>query len=156
MSIASIEALYGPLPAAYKQFLSAHDRRKQYLFKAAGPKASAPRAWNLFTEEELSESVTTKGIGTASRWSAIKLPLLGAFGNPRHEELIHSPSGQLHLDRVFVGIVIGYENTEYLYLDSQDGYSVWMFHDDGTCDVEQLAASFAEFLSRAEVEPRDE
>jgi len=149
MSLLRIESIYGPLPAEYKRFLATHDPSVQYRFQAHKPDALANRAWSLMTERQLFEPLHMKGVGSAERWSVMKLCLTAAFGKPRHELLVESPNGPLHLDRVFVGIAIGSENTDYLYLDPTDNFSVWMFHGDGVCDVERVSESFTEFVSRS-------
>ncbi len=52
------------------------------------------------------------------------------------------------LDRLVAGLAIGENNGDVLFLDPENGYSVWIWHHDGS-DVERLADSFDLWIEMA-------
>ena len=55
--------------------------------------------------------------------------------------------------RLEAGLAIGAGDGDVLFLDPSDGYSVSCFYHDGG-EVEQQGASFAEWLSSAQLEDK--
>jgi len=54
--------------------------------------------------------------------------------------------GNIKLERVESGFVIGSEDGDYLYLDSTDNHSVWIYYHDGG-DVLRVAESFSDLVN---------
>lgn len=142
-----IEEAFGKaLPAEYVQFLKNNPEGGEKMFseyKDEDPDDEG-REWELMGDEELVTEWEMNDVGTAANYESIKL-----YTKMQREfmgmEEADSNVGEIKLDRVDAGLVIGSENGDYLYLDSEDGYSVWIYYPDGG-DVLRIADSFQEFM----------
>ncbi len=102
------------------------------------------RYWEIMGEKELLEEWEMFGVGKAQNYECLKLYVKNQreFGGG----FTSSNVGKIDLDRVELGFVIGSENGDYLYLDSSDNFSVWVYYHDGG-DVRKIANSFEKFIN---------
>jgi|GEM_PF-1593234 len=100
--------------------------------------------WGLW---RLGETTHIEGAPDRPAWN-----VLASFAEidrgVRHRVSAPSDSGEIPLERLESSVAVAEENGDYLYLDSVDGYSVWVYlHDSG--EVCKVADSFDEWLSTA-------
>lgn len=134
------------LPEAYKEFLEENSEGIEYSFneyKEEDPDFDG-RYWNMLGKSELFDSWEMNGVGTARNFECLKL-YIQLQREYTESEFTTSNVGNVSLERVESGFVIGDENGDYLYLDVSDNYSVWIYHHDGG-DVLKVADSFEKFI----------
>lgn len=133
------------LPTDYLQFLEQNPNGGEIVFneyKDEDPDFEG-RDWNIMGEKELLETWEMNGVGKSANFECLKLyvKVQKEYGQG---ESTSSNVGKIDLNRVESGFVIGDENGDYLYLDSSDNFSVWIYYHDGG-DVLRIANSFKEF-----------
>ncbi|OSY87823.1 hypothetical protein WH52_10390 [Tenacibaculum holothuriorum] len=135
------------LPNVYIEFLRKNPNGDEIEFNEY--KDEAPddegRYWNIMGENELLEEWEMIGVGKSANFECLKLYVKTQkeFGAG---QFTSSNVGKVDLNRVESGFVIGDENGDYLYIDSSDNFSVWVYYHDGG-DVRKIAASFGEFIN---------
>ena len=104
------------------------------------------RDWDLMGIEELKKSWKMNGVGEAENYNCLSL-YVKCFQEFSGVNVIESNVGSLPVKRVVNGFVIGSENGDYLYLDPEDGFSVWIYYHDGS-DVLKVSKSFTQWLEK--------
>ena len=127
------------LPERYIELVRSVDPNDEYCFEG--------RYWRFFDEAKLAENVAMSGVGNAPYHHVLKL-YIDIYKQFRETDLVCSDSDPLPADRVANGFVVAQENTDLLYLDPQDGNSVWIYYPDGS-DVEKVSNSIDEWLDKA-------
>ncbi|MFT6921562.1 MAG: hypothetical protein ACJA1C_000559 [Crocinitomicaceae bacterium] len=140
-----VDNYFDGLPDVYVKFLDENPNGSDHTFieHKKEDQDFEGRHWNLMGRTELLESWEMNGVGKARNFECLRLyiQVQKEYGQG---EYTTSNIGKISLDRVQSGFVIGDENGDYLYLDSADNYSVWIyFHDGG--DVIRIADSFEKF-----------
>ena len=127
------------LPTEYRAFLRSHKSRG-YAYE------HSDFGWDLCTAKTLEKKISINGK---------RLPQTQALRGFVDESVFdadHTSDAKgkpYKLERLKAGICIGHSDSgDVLFLDSQDDYSVWVFHHDGG-DVEKLASSFGTWIQRA-------
>lgn len=136
------------LPPTYLDFLRKNPNGKEMSFNEypeEDPEAEG-RDWNLMGEAELLRSWEMNGVGSARNFECLKLyvQLHREFGE---DDYTSSNAGNIKLERVEAGFVIGEEYGDYLYLDPADNFSLWIYYHDGG-DLLKVADSFKAFLKK--------
>ena len=134
------------LPNSYLNFLKENPDGSEVVFnhnKEDDPDDDG-KYWQIIGEAELLKSFEMNDVGTAQHFESLKL-YVKVFREFAYSDKTDSNVGDIPLDRVEHGFVIGEENGDYVYLDSFDNFSVWIYHHDGG-DVTRIADSFEEFL----------
>ena len=132
------------LPEEYLLFLEQHPEGTEVQFNPYEGNDPDGISYTLFGEEKLLRGWTMNGVGTAKNFECLKL-YVACMREFVEDDYTDSNVGDIALKRVEAGFVIGEENGDYLYLDSQDNYSVWIYHHDGG-DVLRVANTFGAFL----------
>lgn len=130
------------LPSDYATFLESHSGKQPYEFDDV--------EWWLATSVELLENVNIDG----EEYPYIHQ--LRGYANTMAEFVDggateDADGNDFEFARLEAGLAIGTGDGDVLFLDPSDGYSVWCFYHDGG-DVEQQSASFADWLSGAELD----
>ena len=148
-SIAEIEASTGILlPVEYKNFVHSVANYTERYFKDDDEDDDFPgRPWFLWSIDRLSEVLEMKGVGSEPMFRALSL-YTKVFSEFTSEDTTYSPDGDIPIERVARGFVIGKENGDYLYLDSSDNFSVWIYYHDGG-DVKRISVSFEAWLNES-------
>jgi len=135
------------LPAEYLDFLKENPQGTEIAFNEYPEEASDDegRYWNMMSESELLEPREMHGVGQAMNFDCLKL-YVKAQREFAYDDFTTSNVGDIPLSRIEKGLVIGDENGDYLYLDSSDNFSVWIYYHDGG-DVLRVADSFGEFMN---------
>lgn len=143
----AIDGKVTSLPEEYVKLVESLDDNGIYHFNDS--KDESPdfegRPWYIKSIKNLSEEINVYGSGKKPFYNCLKLFLdlhLEFIGYHR----VKSNCGELNKERVYNGFVIGEENGDYLYLDIEDNFSVWIFYHDG-CDVQRVAYSFYQWLN---------
>lgn len=128
------------LPDDYAAFLETHSSRQQYEFD--------DQNWSLLTSRELREFVdideaTYLAVGQLEGYADTMRQAMG-------EDATFDAKGKPYpFTRLASGIAIGTnESGDVLYLDPEDGYSVWIFSHDGG-DVERVAKTFTTWKKKS-------
>jgi proteasome lid subunit RPN8/RPN11 len=134
------------LPIAYLNFLRENPEGDEIAFDEYKEENSHSenRYWQIMSESVLLETWEMNDVGKAMNFECLKLYIQFQreySGN----EFTESNVGKIDLNRVESGFVIGEENGDYLYIDSSDNYSVWIYYHDGG-DVMRIANSFEDLL----------
>ena len=139
--ISKIESDFGRiLPTIYKQYIESIETHKLVAFKGA----SETRDWYLYGATELANEVEVFGAGKQPFYRCLGLFLKLYFEFIGKKKMIDSPSGYIEPDRVHGGFVIGEDNGDYLYLDPEENFSVWVYYHDGS-DIKRLSPDFKYF-----------
>lgn len=141
-----VNSFFDGLPNSYVKFLDENPNGCEQPFneyKDEEPDFEG-RYWDLMGKEELLISWEMKGVGTARNFECLRL-YVSLQKEHGQKEYTTSNVGQIPLERIESGFVIGHENGDYLYLDSDDNYSVWIYYHDGG-DVLRISDSFEEFI----------
>jgi len=93
----------------------------------------------------LLESWEMFDVGTAMNFECLKL-YVKCQKEMGETDWTESNVGNIKLERVESGFVIGSEDGDYLYLDSTDNHSVWIYYHDGG-DVLRVAESFSDLVN---------
>lgn len=133
------------LPNEYIQFLKENPNGGEIAFNEFKDKnlEGEGRCWNLMGEKTLLEIRVMNGVGKATNFECLKL-YIKLYKEFSDVDWAISNVGKIDLKRIESGFVIGDENGDYLYLDSSDNFSVWIYHHDGG-DIMRIANSFEEF-----------
>lgn len=134
------------LPQDYLGFLKENPQGTEISFNEypdEGPDDEG-RYWDIMGESELLQSWEMRGVGTAMNFESLKL-YVQVQREFAFDDNTTSNVGDVELNRVAAGFVIGSENGDYLYLDPSDNFSVWIYYHDGG-DVLRVADSFREFI----------
>ena len=138
----------GELPKEYLTFLEKNPNGSEVTFSEQKDEdlEFEGRDWTIMSETTLLESWEMNGVGKARNFECLKLyiAIQKEFSDGNWTT---SNVGNIELDRIEKGFVFGAENGDYLYFDSTDSYSVWVyFHDGG--DVLKIADSFTDFIGK--------
>ncbi|MCG7538713.1 SMI1/KNR4 family protein [Pseudoalteromonas sp. OF7H-1] len=137
------------LPEKYLAFLANIEAGEDYFFNEYPEEYPdfEGRCWAFYDESLLSEEVEMIGVGKAPAHQQLAL-YLKCYQQSTKKGEIHSPEGQIAIGRVANAFVIAEDDGDFLYLDPEDNFSVWVFYHDG-CDVKKVSNSMAEWLKRA-------
>lgn len=125
------------LPQSYRDWLNGLESARTVEFD--------DREWKLDDIDQLQSPVTIDG-RTAPRIGRLKL-YADTFEEVTGEtETVTDEGEPFPLTRVRQGLAIGDDNGDPLYIDPDDGNSVWVYHHDGG-DVERLAESVEEWIA---------
>ena len=153
MGISEIQEERGmQLPKRYVELLSGLGNDNEYCFNDAPEELPEfeGRWWSFVEEEQLSDPVEILRVGTAPVHRQLEL-FMRMFREFSCADAVESPEGGIAIERVSDGFVIAQENTDLLYLDPQDNFSVWVFYNDGY-DVKKVAPSIEAWLDCAKTE----
>tara|TARA_B100001939_G_C16661124_1_gene496007 strand:+ start:95 stop:556 length:462 start_codon:yes stop_codon:yes gene_type:complete len=152
MNIAEFQTTHNlALPAEYVKLLNSPRILREFWFSEDGePESATP--WALRSFQALQESCRIHGAGEEPFFRILRLYAL----IEREQSLIDGIPGDekevISFSRLEKAFCIGEENGDYLYLDVEDDYSVWIyFHDGG--DVTKVATSFVAWLNKTSPEP---
>jgi len=136
------------LPEDYVQFLREHADGDEHCFNEFGESGDEDedRPWNLMGIAELQKEWEMKGVGTAANYNSLSL-YVQCYAEATELDTIESDDGPIALSRVSNGFVIGDENGDYLYLDAEDNFSVWIYYQDGS-DVLRVGDSFGAWRAK--------
>jgi hypothetical protein len=127
------------LPASYRNFLKQHDGETSYTIDDI-------HGWRFYKLEELTKLIRI------NREKVLTIHQLKAYVNAIrefHGDETEDQDGEPYaLDRLAAGLAIGDNNGDVVFLDTEDGYSIWVWHHDGA-DVEKMADSFEQWLESA-------
>lgn len=139
------------LPEAYLRLMDSLDAGADYCFNEHPDEDAGyeGRCWSFLDEGRLLESIEMKGVDTAPAHKQLAL-FMTCYQDFSGSGTVDSMSGSIPVARVSDGFVIAEENGDFLYLDPQDGFSVWIFHHDG-CDVMKVSNSIGDWLARAKM-----
>ncbi|MFT5917124.1 MAG: proteasome lid subunit RPN8/RPN11 [Flammeovirgaceae bacterium] len=134
------------LPIAYLNFLRENPEGDEIAFDEYKEENSHSenRYWQIMSESVLLETWEMNDVGKAMNFECLKL-YIQVQREYSGNEFTESNVGKIDLNRVESGFVIGEENGDYLYIDSSDNYSVWIYYHDGG-DVMRIANSFEDLL----------
>ena len=138
------------LPEAYLNFLSKIDAGEDYCFNEYPDEYPdfKGRCWAFYDEVLLSESIQMAGAGTAPAHRQLAL-YLRCYQDQTNKNDVLSPEGLLPLSQVENAFVIAEDDGDFLYLDPEDNFSVWIFYHD-SCNVKKTANSITEWLTNAQ------
>lgn len=140
-----LEKEYGKqIPKSYLDYLSSDDHLEIIVREHDYEDKYENRYWTLFTQDELLEVMEMNQVGKAKNYECLKL-YVRVFMEFSNSEFIDSDLGDIPKSRVENSFVFAEENGDYLYLDSEDNGSVWVYYHDGG-DVKKIAISFEEVL----------
>lgn len=148
MIIDEIEGYIGKqLPQAYKDLVLSIDGF-EYIDGINSINSSSKIPWFFWGIEHLEEDVVIEGASTRKAWNV--LASLGEIDKKfRERSSVPSGSGAIAFDQLNKSVAIAEENGDYLYFDSLNNFSLWMyFHDSG--EVQKVAETFDEWLRLAE------
>ena len=131
------------LPEGYKRYISDIDTYKYVEFQGD----SESRDWYLYGIKELTNEVKVSGSGKEPFYRCLGLFLKCYFDFIGKRKMIKSPVGYIEPERVEGAFVIGEENGDYLYLDSKENFSVWIYYHDGS-EVKRLSPNFKYFQKK--------
>ncbi|MBW2960555.1 SMI1/KNR4 family protein [Mesonia aestuariivivens] len=134
------ETFQQELPSKYLKFLNDHPNGIDIEHN----EYDDTRYWNMMGKTELLKRWTMNGVGEAANYECLKL-YTHIEGENLDELYIDSAFGRVELKRVAKGFVIGHENGDYLYLDPESNFSVWIYYHDGG-DITKISESFDLFL----------
>jgi len=146
-----IEAKIGrSLPSAYLEFLEENPRGEEVAFNEfiEEDPNSSERYWNLYGEKGLFERWDKNSGRIILNFECLKL-FISEKRKYSLAEKTNSNVGLITLSRIEKGFVFGEEGDDYLYLDSEDNDSVWIYHLEGG-DVLRVADSFLDFLEKCD------
>ena len=132
-----------PLPSEYLEFLKTHDGERSYTYGDLD-------SWWLSTEEALLQTVNFDGRKGPSIYQ-LQSVVASLKKHGEGDSIEDQDGDEFSLDRLAGGLAIGDNNGDVMFLDPSDGFSVWLYHHDGS-DVELLAGSFAEWIRDAELD----
>lgn len=139
MSIDAIEArLHHRLPEDYKKLV----RSIQEWAEIRHPDPEGGSVWFFWGAERLAQEALVNELGSSPRHAQLRL----------HAELLRNQQGDaagaVPLDRLAAGFCVGKGEGKLLYLDLQDGGSVWTYRlSDG--EVGKIAADFRQWRKLA-------
>ena len=144
----NFEKINYTLPEDYLKFLQANPDGSEVCFDEYDEPDEDydGRNWVLMSIDELNESWEMKGVGMAENYNCLNL-YVKCYQEFSGSKVIESNEGSLPVNRVTNGFVIGSENGDYLYLDPQDRFSVWIYYHDGS-DVLKVSNSFSQWLGK--------
>jgi len=128
------------LPAEYTAFLESHSNDLRYEYDDED-------GWELAASKELLESININGKKHPyiHQLRGFTATLRGVFPG----DATTDDNGEDYaFDRLEAGLAIGDQNSDTIFLDPSDGFSVWCFRHDGGY-VQKLEKSFAKWLSKA-------
>ena len=140
-----LEKEYGKdLPKSYLDFLNSDEGLEVIVDEHEYEDKYENRYWMLMPKEELLEVMEMNDVGKAKNYECLILhvKLFMEFAN---SDFIDSNVGDIPKSRVENSFVFAEENGDYLYLDSADNYSVWIYYHDGG-DVKKVSESFEQLL----------
>ncbi|WBL26993.1 SMI1/KNR4 family protein [Zunongwangia sp. HGR-M22] len=140
MKLEFSETFQQELPSRYLKFLKENPKGTKIKISGRYDK----RTWNMMGEEDLLKRWTMNGVGEAANYECLKL-YTHIEGENLDELYIDSAFGCVELKRVAKGFVIGHENGDYLYLDPESNFSIWIYYHDGG-DITKISESFDLFL----------
>ena len=152
MTIEKIQSERGiELPEAYLQLLANLDAGEDFCFNEYPDEDPdfEGRCWSFLDEELLQENIEMRGVGNAPAHKQIEL-YLKCYQEFSNGNSVSSTSGNIPITRVSDGFVIAEENGDFLYLDPQDNFSVWIFHHDSS-DVVKVSNSISDWLACATI-----
>lgn len=137
------------LPEYYLEFLSNIDAGEDYFFNEYIDEYPdfEGRCWAFYDEELLCENIEMARVGKAPSHRQLEL-YIKCYQDMAKTDEIHSSEGKLPASRVANSFVVAEDEGDFLYLDPEDGFSVWIFHHDG-CDVKKVSNSISEWLACA-------
>jgi len=148
MAIEEIEKYIGKkLPQVYKDLVLNIDDF-EYIDGLSSIRSRSKAPWFFWGIERLEEVVVVEGASNRKAWN-----VLASFGeiDKKYRKRSSIPSGStaITFDHLNKAVVIAEENGDYLYFDSLNDFSLWMyFHDSG--EVQKVAETFDEWLRSAE------
>jgi hypothetical protein len=134
------------LPQDYRQFLAQHAGKIRYATSEFPLKQW--RLWSVFATDwsgrwngafDAQTSIGVANFEVVKNAGAQNWPV-PAVGIP--------DASEVSAERLRKSITIGNEDTDYLYLDPTDGFSVWQFQFSDRY-VQRVASSFGEWIKRA-------
>jgi len=132
------------LPKSYLEQLDATEALEIIVNEYEDGDKYDNRYWQLMPKQELLETFEMKEVGKAKAYECLKL-YIKLFKEFSHSDSTDSNLGDIALSRVSEGFVFGEENGDYLYFDSKDNNSIWIYYHDGG-DVKKVSDSFDEVL----------
>lgn len=140
-----LEKEYGKhLPKSYLGYLSSDDTLEVIVNEHDYEDKYDNRYWTLLAQDELLEVMEMNDVGKAKNYECLKL-YVKLFMEFSDSELIESNVGDIPKSRIENGFVFAEENGDYLYLDTADDASIWIYYHDGG-DVKKVADSFEALL----------
>ena len=138
MNSPTLEQYLNILPEQYLSQLNSLSEKEPLTIQADDDE------WRLFTKTELTEKVEMNGVGVAFQFEVLKL-YIAMYREFAFDDFVESSQGRVNLDRIAQGFVFAEENGDYLYFDTADNYSVWIYHHDGG-DIAKVASNFEDLL----------
>ncbi|MEM7640557.1 MAG: SMI1/KNR4 family protein [Pseudomonadota bacterium] len=135
------------LPQDYLDFVATRNGDVELEVKLDPTDEDDVTFWRLFSENDLSQPVEMKGVGTVAAHNQLAL-YVKLFREVSGGDELPGIDTDIPSERVADGFVIGEDNGDLLYLDLHGDYSVWAFYHDGSY-VERVARSFSELMQRA-------
>ena len=140
-----LEQAFGKkLPQSYLDFLASEDAIEVIVDEFDYEDKYENRYWAILSQTELLEELDMVNVGKARNFECLKL-YVQVFMEFSTSESIDSNVGDISRSRVEKGFVFAEENGDYLYLDAEANYSVWVYYHDGG-DVKKVFTSFEELL----------
>ncbi|MDW3647649.1 MAG: SMI1/KNR4 family protein [Bacteroidia bacterium] len=140
-----LEKEYGKdLPQSYLDYLRSSEVLEVIVDEHAYNDKYENRYWVCKPQKELLEVMEMTDVGKAKNYECLKL-YIKVFMEFSYSEFIESNVGDIPKSRIENSFVFAEENGDYLYLDSEDGYSIWIYYHEGG-DVKRVSNSFEELL----------
>ena len=145
--IAELEKLSGiKLPEPVKLFLACNPKGNQLIRGSA--------RWRMFSLRELFQIVELRAVQGCRFCLAQMMGSL--YSEKRGQPEIEDTSGGKHpIDHLARTMTIAQGAGDLLYLNADDGFSVWVFYSE-VGFIEKLAPSLWEWISSCEARPRPE
>jgi hypothetical protein len=142
-----IERISGKnLPTSYKQLQSSITDFEEIDGRtSADPDMRV--SWFFWGNERLAEIIRMDGAADRPAWKVVA-SCAELDAKCRGRGFVPSDDGNISFERLGASVAIAEDNGDYLYFDSMDGFSLWVyFHDSG--EVRKVADSFDEWLRDA-------
>jgi hypothetical protein len=138
MNSPTLEQHLNILPEKYLSYLNALSEKQPLTIQADDGE------WRLLTKTELAEKIEMNGVGVAFQFEVLKLHV-AMYREFAFDDFVESNQGKVKLDRIAQGFVFAEEHGDYLYFDTADNCSVWIYYHDGG-DIAKVASNFEDLL----------